>query len=231
MTAHWQDEGQRAWLESKVIELIRGTGQLTGERAVEVVAAGGTTRQLQAARAVVLATGTTALIPPIPGLREAGPWDNRAITSAKELPRRLLVPGGGPVGVEMAQAFKRLGCADVVVLEGGSRLLAREEPFASQEVQAAFQAEDIMVVIAAKMTAARRAGSDGPVTAQLADGREFTGDEILVAVGRRPATASLGLDRVGLEPGPLSGWTGSCGPWAWPGGGCMRSATATGWRR
>ncbi len=80
MTAHWQDEGQRAWLESKGIELIRGTGRLTGERAVEVAAAGGTTRQLQAAQAVMLAAGTTSLIPPIPGLREAGPWDNRAIT-------------------------------------------------------------------------------------------------------------------------------------------------------
>ena len=114
MTAHWQDEGQRAWLESKGIELIRGTGRLAGERAVEVAAAGGATRQLQAARAVVLATGTTSLIPPIPGLREAGPWDNRAITSAKELPQRLLVLGGGAIGVEMAQAFKRLGCADVV---------------------------------------------------------------------------------------------------------------------
>jgi pyruvate/2-oxoglutarate dehydrogenase complex dihydrolipoamide dehydrogenase (E3) component len=201
MTAHWQDEGQRAWLESKGIELIRGTGRLTGERAVEVAAAGGTTRQLQAARAVILATGTTSLIPPIPGLREAGPWDNRAITSAKELPRRLLVLGGGAIGVEMAQAFKRLGCADVVVLEGAERLLAREEPFAGQELRAAFEAEGITVVTGAQMTAARRVGSDGPVIAQLADGREFTGDEILVAVGRRPATASLGLDRVGLEPG------------------------------
>ena len=86
------------------------------------------------------------------------------------------------------------------------------------------------MVTGAQMTAARRVGSDGPVIAQLADGREFTGDEILVAVGRRPATASLGLDRLGLEPGALSRWTGSCGPWAWPGGGCMRSVTATGWR-
>ena len=145
MTSHWQDEGQRAWLESKGIELIRGTGRLAGERAVEVVAAGGATRQLQAARAVVLATGTTSLIPPIPGLREAGPWDNRAITSAKELPQRLLVLGGGAIGVEMAQAFKRLGCAEVVVLEGAERLVAREEPFAGQELQAAFEAEGITV--------------------------------------------------------------------------------------
>lgn len=200
MTSHWQDEGQRAWLESKGVELIRGTGRLAGERTVEVVAAGGSTRRLAASRAVVLATGTTSLIPPIPGLREAGPWDNRAITSAKELPQRLLVLGGGAIGVEMAQAFKRLGCADVVVLEGADRLVAREEPFAGQELRTAFEAEGITVLTGARMTAARRVGSDGPVTARLADGREFTGDEILVAVGRL-ATASLGLGRVGLEPG------------------------------
>ena len=118
MTSHWQDDGQLSWLESKGIDLVRGTGRLAGERAVEVEAADGTTRRLSAARAVVLATGTSPLIPPIPGLREASPWDNRTITSAKELPRRLLVLGGGAIGAEMAQAFKRLGCEEVVVLEG-----------------------------------------------------------------------------------------------------------------
>src|SRR6266536_2826498 len=143
-------------------------GRLAGERAVEVEAADGTTRQLRAARAVVLATGTSPLIPPITGLREAGPWDNRTATSAKELPRRLL---------------------------------AREEPFAGEEVRAAFEAEGITVVTGVRMTAARRLGSGGAAVAKVADGREFTGDEILVAVGRRPATAGIGLEHAGLEPG------------------------------
>jgi pyruvate/2-oxoglutarate dehydrogenase complex dihydrolipoamide dehydrogenase (E3) component len=201
MTSSWHDDGHLPWLEGKGIDLVRGTGRLTGERAVEVEVADGTTRQLSAARAVVLATGTSSLIPPIPGLREAGPWDNRAVTSAKELPRRLLVLGGGAVGAEMAQAFKRLGCEEVVVIEGLERLLAREEPFAGEELRAAFEAEDITVVTGARMTAARRLGSGGPVVATLADGREFTGDEILVAVGRRPATAAIGLEHAGLEPG------------------------------
>src|SRR5215831_11559471 len=201
MTSNWHDEGQLPWLEAEGIDLVRGTGRLAGERAVEVEAADGTTRQLRAARAVVLATGTRPLIPPISGLREAGPWDNRAITSAKELPRRLIVLGGGAVGVEMAQAFKRLGCEEVVVLEGARRLLAHEEPFVGEELRAAFEAEGITVVTGARMTAARRLGSGGPVVARLADGREFTGDEILVAVGRRPATSGIGLERVGLEPG------------------------------
>src|SRR5712691_334281 len=184
MTSNWHD-----------------AGRLAGQRAVEVEAADGTTRPLSAARAVVLATGTSALIPPIPGLREAGPWDNRMVTSAKELPRRLLVLGGGAIGAEMAQAFKRLGCEEVVVIEGAERLLAREEPFAGEELRAAFEAEDITVVTGVRMTAARRLGSGGPVVAKLGDGREFTGDEILVAVGRRPATLGIGLDVVGLEPG------------------------------
>jgi dihydrolipoamide dehydrogenase len=201
MTSGWHDDGQRGWLESKGIVLIRGTGRLTGERAVEVEIADGGTRRLRADRAVVLATGSSPVIPPIPGLSEARPWDNRAVTSTKELPRRLLVLGGGAVGVEMAQAFKRLGCEDVVILEGADRLLAREEPFVGEELHAAFEAEGITVVTGVRMTAARRVGRDGPVVAGLADGREFTGDEILVAVGRRPATAGLGLEHVGLEPG------------------------------
>jgi dihydrolipoamide dehydrogenase len=201
MTSDWHDDGQARWLEDTGIALIRGTGRLTGERTVEVRAAGGSVRRLRAARAVVLATGSTSVIPPVPGLAEARPWDNRAATSTKEVPRRLLVLGGGAVGVEMAQAFRRLGSEEVVVLEGADRLLAREEPFAGEELRAAFEAEGITVVTGARVTEARRVGRDGPVVVQVAGGREFTGDEILVAVGRRPATADLGLEQVGLEPG------------------------------
>jgi pyruvate/2-oxoglutarate dehydrogenase complex dihydrolipoamide dehydrogenase (E3) component len=201
MTSGWDDAGQLPWLEGKGIRLLRGVGVLSGERAVEVTARDGSTSRLTAGRAVVLATGTTALLPPIPGLREARPWDNRNATAAKELPRRLLVLGGGVAGVELAQAFGRLGSEQVTVVEGGERLLAREEPFAGEEVRAALEAEGATVVTGARMTAARREGDDGPVVATLEDGRELVGDEILVAVGRRPATTGLGLEAVGLEPG------------------------------
>jgi len=233
MTSNWHDAGQLPWLEGKGIDLVRGTGRLAGERVVEVEAADGTIRQLSAARAVVLATGTSPLIPPIPGLREAGPWDNRSVTSAKELPRRLLVLGGGAIGAEMAQAYKRLGCEEMVVLEGSERLLAREEPFASEELRAAFEAEGITVVTGARMTAARRLGADGPVVATLADGREFTGDEILVGVGRRPATAGVGLEHAGLEPGrpvPVDGQlraAGVAGGWLYAIGDCNGLAPLT----
>jgi len=201
MTSNWDDAGQVPWLEDKGIELVRGTARLAGERTVAVTPAAGPARRLVARQAVVLATGTTAAVPPIPGLDQVRPWDNRGVTGAKELPERLLVLGGGTVGAEMAQAFKRLGCQEVTVVEGDSRLLAREEPFAGEEVARAFEEEGITVLTGARMTGARREGSDGPVVATLDDGREVVGDEVLVAVGRRPATVDLGLDTVGLEPG------------------------------
>jgi pyruvate/2-oxoglutarate dehydrogenase complex dihydrolipoamide dehydrogenase (E3) component len=198
MVSDWTDTGQVRWLESESIALVRGRGRLAGDHAVDVDAGDGSTRTLRARKAVVLATGTGAAIPPIDGLRDLTPWDNRAVTSTKELPRRLLVLGGGAIGAEMAQAFKRLGCEQVTIVEALDRLLANEEPFAGEQVRAAFEAEGITVVVGARMTAARRDGPDGPVVATLDDGREHTADEVLVAVGRRPNTSDLGLNRVGL---------------------------------
>ena len=149
----------------------------------------------------MLATGSTAAIPPIPGLRDIRIWDSRGITSAKEVPRRLVVLGGGVVGVEMAQAWRRLGAEEVTIIEGGAHLLQNEEPFAGQEVEEAFAAEGITVHTGCKAVNAARDGDDGPVSVTLDDGRVITGDELLVAVGRRPATTDVGLETIGLEPG------------------------------
>jgi dihydrolipoamide dehydrogenase len=201
MTSDWDDAGQLPWLESEGITLVRGRGRLAGERVVEVEHDDGTTTRLTAARAVVVATGTTAAMPPIPGLAESKPWDNRAVTAAKQLPRRLVVLGGGAIGAEMAQAYRRLGCEEVTIVEGLDRLVPREEPFAGAELREAFEAEGITVVTGAKAVRVERAGDDGPVSLALEDGRTITADELLVAVGRRPATADLGLDTVGLDPG------------------------------
>jgi dihydrolipoamide dehydrogenase len=198
MVNNWTDARQAQWVESKSATLVRGRGRLAGTRAVEVETPDGSTRTLRARRAVVLATGTGPVIPPIDGLHDISPWDNRDATSAKELPRRLIVLGGGAIGAEMAQAFRRLGCDDVTIIEALDRLLANEEPFAGEEVRAAFEAEGITVIVGSRMTAARRARADGPVVAILEDGRELTADEILVAVGRRPSTSDVGLDRIGL---------------------------------
>ncbi|HEX7247246.1 MAG TPA: NAD(P)/FAD-dependent oxidoreductase [Actinomycetota bacterium] len=198
MTSDWSDDGQIPWLDSKGIELVRGHGRLAGERTVEVTTADGV-RRLNASRAVVVATGTTPASPPIPGLAEAGAWDNRQATSATSLPRRFLVLGGGPIGVEMAQAFHRLGSEQVTVIEGGPRLLPREEPFAGVELATAFADEGIEVLTDARAVEVMR--DDGVVTVSFEDGRAVVGDELLVAVGRRPNTGDAGFESVGLEAG------------------------------
>jgi pyruvate/2-oxoglutarate dehydrogenase complex dihydrolipoamide dehydrogenase (E3) component len=200
MTSDWDDErSQTPWLDEKGIELVRGRGRLAGERRVEVETGEGT-RTLTARRAVVLACGTTPAMPPIEGLADANAWSNRDATAVKEIPRRFVVLGGGAIGVELAQAFRRLGSEEVTVIEGGPRLLIREEPFAGEQVAEAFEAEGISVIMGARATAVHREG-DGPITVELEDGRRITGDELLVAVGRRPNTRDVGFETIGLEPG------------------------------
>ncbi|MEX2548608.1 MAG: NAD(P)/FAD-dependent oxidoreductase, partial [Nitriliruptoraceae bacterium] len=128
-------------------------------------------------------------------------WDNRDITAAKDIPERLLVLGGGIIGVEMAQAIRWLGASEVTIIEALDGLLANEEPFAGEELQAGLEEAGIRVELGARAERVARQGTDGPVTVTLADGRELTGDELLVAVGRRAPTDDLGLDRLGVEPG------------------------------
>jgi pyruvate/2-oxoglutarate dehydrogenase complex dihydrolipoamide dehydrogenase (E3) component len=198
--SHWDDKHQVQWVESTGTTLVRGQGRLAGERTVEVTGEDGTTRSLRARRGVVVATGTSAAIPPVEGLRDISVWDSRDITTAKEVPARLLVLGGGVVGVEMAQAFRRLGAEEVTVVEMADRLLATEEPFVGAQLREAFEAEGIRVHVDAEAVRAERDG-DGPVTLTLADGNELVADEIVVATGRRPNTGALGLETVGLEPG------------------------------
>jgi pyruvate/2-oxoglutarate dehydrogenase complex dihydrolipoamide dehydrogenase (E3) component len=201
MTNDWNDGSQTPWLEEEGIELIRGRGKVAGDRIVDVDLRDGGRRSLRVGRAVVLATGTSARIPPIPGLSDIRIWDNRDVTEAKEIPSRLLVLGGGTIGVEMAQSFKRLGAEEVTIVEAAPNLLGREEPFAGEQLARALEDEGIRVLTGTKMTSVRRAGADGPVTGSLEDGRDIVADEILVAVGREPKTKDLGLESVGLEDG------------------------------
>ena len=188
------DSTQLPWLESRGIELVRARGSLAGQR---TVAAGADT--LGARRAVVIATGTVAAIPPIEGLAEARPWSNREATTAGEVPGRLLVLGGGVVGVELAQAWASLG-ASVTLVEAEDRVLATEEPFASEEIAAGLERSGVEIRTAAKATTASR-GAGGQVTLGLEGGEELRGDELLVAVGRRPRTDDIGLETAGVEPG------------------------------
>ena len=201
MTSSWSDQGALGWVQDEGIELVRGTGRLAGERTVEVELPEGGRRTLTARRAVVLATGSAPVVPPVPGLAEARPWDNRGATSASQVPGRLVVLGGGPVGCELAQAFRRLGSEEVTVVVRGDRLLAREEPFAGREVAEAFEAEGIAVRLQTELASVGRDRPGGPVTVTLGGGERLTGDELLVAAGRRPRTGDVGLDTVGLAAG------------------------------
>ena len=200
-TSGWDDAGQVSWLESAGVDLIRGHGRLAGERQVEVTDPDGTITTIEASRGVVIGIGTRAAIPPIDGLAEIDAWDNRGITEAKEIPERLVVLGGGVIGVEMAQAVRRLGASEVTIVEMADRLLAQEEPFVGEELGAALRDEGIEVLTSTKAVGAQRAGTDGPVTLTLDDGREIVGDELLVAVGRRAPTDDLGLETVEVTPG------------------------------
>jgi pyruvate/2-oxoglutarate dehydrogenase complex dihydrolipoamide dehydrogenase (E3) component len=200
ITNNWDDMYQVRWLEEHKVEVVRGVARVAGRRRVEVDE-GGSTRVLNARKAVVIATGTVPAIPPIKGLGEIRLWNNRDVTAAKEVPIRLLVLGGGAIGVEMAQAWRSLGAEEVTLIEASDRLLPSEEPFAGGELEKAFADQGIDVVTGARMVAANRTADDGPVTATLDDGRKLIADEILVAVGRRPRTQDLGLEKLGLEPG------------------------------
>jgi len=188
------DSGMLPWLQSRGIELIRGRGALDGERTVVVGA-----DRLRAKRAVIVATGTTAAIPPIDGLAESRPWTNREATTASSVPGRLLILGGGVVGVEMAQAWSSLG-ASVTLVEALDRVLAAEEEFASEQVSAGLEGAGVELRTGVKAVGAAR-GEGGQVSLKLEGGDELRGDELLVAVGRRPRTAELGLGSVGVEAG------------------------------
>jgi pyruvate/2-oxoglutarate dehydrogenase complex dihydrolipoamide dehydrogenase (E3) component len=197
ITHDWNDSSQVEWLESAHIDLLRGHATLTGERRVTVTDADGGTTTVTARHAVVVATGSAALLPDVEGLAESAPWTSREATSATSAPRRLAILGGGVVAAEMATAYTDLGSEVTMLVRGG--LLGGQEPFAGEAVTAALRERGTTILEGVELTSAHRA--DGVVTLSLSDGRTLQADELLVATGRTPRTGDLGLDRVGLEPG------------------------------
>ena len=197
-TSNWKDTGQVEWLTGAGITLVRGHGRITGTRSVTVTADDGTTTNLQARHAVVVSTGSSSLIPPIPGLEEAKPWTNREAAGAHSVPDRLAIIGGGVVGAEMATAYSALGSQ--VTLISRTRLLPGVEKFAGEQVAEALRTYGVTLHLDAGATEARR-DDGGDVRVTLSDGTEVTADEVLVATGRVPNTKDLGLEHVGLEPG------------------------------
>ncbi len=191
MVSNYSDAGQERWLTGKGIDLLRGNGRLAGPGAVEVDGVRHT------ADHIVVATGSEPTVPPIPGLRDLeGIWTNREATGMKAVPRRLLVLGGGPVGVELAQAVRRLG-GEVVLVERAERVLDREPAPLGEALGEVLHRDGIELVLGAGATAVRRDGED--YVLELDERRELRGDRLLVATGRRPRTTGIGLETVGVE--------------------------------
>src|SRR3954466_5139247 len=194
MVSNYSDAGQERWLADNGIDLIRGAGKLAGPGAVEVG------RKRYTAEHIVLANGADPIIPPIPGLRELeGIWTNREATGMKAVPRHLLVLGGGPVGVEMAQAVRRLG-GEVTLVDRSGHVLAHEPAPVGEALGEALRRDGITLVLGAQTTGARREGDDYVLT--LGDGQELRGARLLGATGRRPRVTGIGLETVGIEPDP-----------------------------
>ncbi|HEY6638509.1 MAG TPA: NAD(P)/FAD-dependent oxidoreductase [Solirubrobacterales bacterium] len=192
MVSDWSDDGQVKWLADNDIDLVRGSGRLAGPGVVEVDG----TRHT--ADHVVLANGADPVVPPVPGLRELeGVWTSREATSVKAIPRRLLILGGGPVGVEMAQAVSRLG-GEAVIVDMADHLLGREPAPLGEALGEALRRDGIELYLSAGANAARRDGDD--YVLELDDGRDLKGDRLLVATGRRPRVRDVGLETVGIEP-------------------------------
>jgi pyruvate/2-oxoglutarate dehydrogenase complex dihydrolipoamide dehydrogenase (E3) component len=187
------DSGGQRWAEGKGIDVLRGDGRFTGPGTVAVG-----DREYSADH-VVIATGSDPIIPPVDGLRELdGVWTNREVTDLKEVPRRMLVLGGGPVGVEMAQAVRRMG-AEVALVEGSDHVLPREPRPLGEGLGKALTDDGIELKFGQHASAARRDGDD--FVLEFADGSELRGDRLLVATGRRPRTAGLDVERAGIELG------------------------------
>jgi len=193
MVSDYDDGAKADWLQDNGIALLRGDARLEGPGRVRV---GG---EVHGTREVVIATGSDPVIPPVPGLRDlVGVWTNREATAVKEIPRRLLVLGGGPVGVELAQAFRRLG-AGVALVEGSSHVLPREPAALGETLAGVLAGEGVELHFGQHASSARREGEE--YVLGVGDGPELRGDRLLVATGRRPRTDGLGLETVGIAPG------------------------------
>ena len=193
MVADYDDSGKIGWLKDVGIDLIRGSGRIAGPGEVAVDSRTYSTEH------IVVATGSDPMIPPIPGLDELDAvWTNREVTALTDVPTRMLVLGGGPVGVEMAQAVARMG-ASVALVEGQDHLLPREPKQLGEALGEALSAEDIELCFGQHASTVR--SEDGEYVLGFEERDELRGDRLLVATGRTPRVDDLGLDTVGIEPG------------------------------
>ncbi len=200
VASNWDDSRQVKWLRHAEIDLLRGQGRLAGERRVSVTDKSGVTTNLIARQAVAVCTGSRPTILDIPGLAEAHPWTSREAVSAKVVPRRLAILGGGVVACEMATAWKQLGTEEITMIQRNTRLIPNCESFAGDLLRAAFEQRGISVLTDTTVKRVDRQ-ADGVVRIELNNGQVVSADEVLVATGRQPRTEELGLETIGLKPG------------------------------
>jgi dihydrolipoamide dehydrogenase len=194
MVSGYDDSGQVKWLADTGIELIRGTGRILEPGVLEVDG------RRHTARHIVIATGSEPVIPPIDGLRGLdGVWTNREATGVREIPASLVILGGGPVGVEMAQAFASFG-TEVDLLEGMDHILPREPRRLGEALGEAISDERLRIHLGRR--AARVSRNGGRYIVSFADRTSLEGERLLVATGRRPRVDGLGLENVGIEASP-----------------------------
>jgi pyruvate/2-oxoglutarate dehydrogenase complex dihydrolipoamide dehydrogenase (E3) component len=188
------DDAQRiARYEERGVTVIKATGRIAGPGRVE--ASG---RVLETG-AIVVATGAEPVVPPIPGLADSGYWTNREATSLSKLPESAVFIGGGVVSIELAQFLARFGTR-VTIVQGPDRLAEREAPEIGERLREILADDGVEVLLGRRAVAVRREGGERVVS--LADGAEARGEVVVLAVGRRPRTRDLGLETVGVEPGP-----------------------------
>jgi dihydrolipoamide dehydrogenase len=199
MTSAGDDSGRVANYEKRGVTFVRGAGRLAGPGALEVD--GG---RYDAER-IVISTGSDAVIPPIPGLRESGYWTNREVAALTAIPDSVVIVGGGPVGIELGQFLGRFGC-EVALVQGADRLADREDPRVAELLAQSLTADGITVRTGTQAT--RVSVQGGARVVELDDGSTVRGEQVVVAVGRRPRSAGIGLETVGVEldpdhPGPI----------------------------
>ncbi|MFJ6003547.1 dihydrolipoyl dehydrogenase family protein [Arthrobacter sp. NPDC092385] len=200
-TSNWDDSSQEEWVASAGITLERGWAKLSGEREVTISHKDGSETRYRANHAVVLATGSTPTVPPIDGLAELDYWTTREATSAKEVPSSLAVLGGGVAGIELAQAYARLGAEVTVIARSG--ILGNYPKEASDLVLDALRGEGLTILTDTGTKAVRKDG--GVFVLDVGDGRTIAAEKLLVSTGRHPHTAGLGLEDLGLDPKTIRG--------------------------
>ena len=198
--SNWADSSQVKWLQDAKIDLLRGHGRIASERRVSVTDKEGIATHLVARHAVAVCTGSRPAVPDVPGLAEANPWTSHEAVSAKSVPRRLTILGGGVVACEMATAWKQLGTEELTVIERGARLIPKNEPFAGELLRTSFEEKGIVVLTGTTVQRVVRQ-PDGVVRLSLSNGQTLFTDHVLAATSRQPRTENLGLETVGVKPG------------------------------